>query len=267
MNIGIKNLYDDSILVAVTENSDIVLGDKLIFQHEKREFVGQVVFVDRQKLDAEEIILNGKIVRKINEKDLEKLKESEKICADAFKKIQEKIEKLSLPMQIVETRITFDEEEINFFYITPDRIDFKEIVPKFAGILKKRVHLTQLGMRDRAKAAGGFGICGRQQCCTSGALPKFKSVTMSTVKGQELTMKGSDKLSGPCGKLLCCLNYEIAEYKQLRKKMPAWGSQVMTKKGEGKIIALDILNQKVKVLIEKGGVQFFDVAEIKKLKK
>ncbi len=265
MNIGIKNLYDDAVLVSTEGNElEFALGDEVIFeQKDHGKQIGKVIFLNRKKLAANEIILDGKILRKTNAKDLEKFEESVELASEALEKARAKIVELALPMQIVEARLTFDREEISFFFTADERIDFKEVVPKLAGMMKKRIHLTQLGTRDRAKAHGGFGICGREQCCSNGVIPRFRSITMEMVKMQELAMKGAEKLSGPCGKLLCCLAYELEEYKKMRKNLPAWGSIVKTEKGEGKVIALDILNQKVKIWLTKGGAETFSAKEVK----
>ena len=268
MNLGIKNFYDDAIFVTSAKNDfELKIGDEIIFEQKDRgENFGEIVFVDRKKLAADEILLDGKILRKATKKDLEKVAENEADAADALEKGREKIAEIGAPMQLVEARLTFDGGEVNFFFTANERIDFKEVVPKLAGMLKKRIHLSQLGQRDRAQNCGGFGICGREFCCASGVLGKFRSITMDMVKAQELAMKGSDKLSGPCGKLLCCLNYELAEYTKLRKNMPHWGSMVTTEKGDGKVISLDILNQKVKVWLDKGGAHIFPAAEVKIIK-
>ncbi|MFH0834673.1 MAG: regulatory iron-sulfur-containing complex subunit RicT [Patescibacteria group bacterium] len=268
MNLGIKNFYDDAIFVTSADNDlNLAIGDKIIFeQKEGGKNLGEIVFVDRKKLAADEILLDGKILRKANKKDLTKAEENSGEANGALEKARSKVSELGLPMQITEARLNLDGGELNLFFTADERIDFKEIVPKLAGVVQKRIHLTQLGQRDRAKACGGFGICGREFCCSGGALGKFKSITMEMVKTQELAMKGSDKLSGPCGKLLCCLAYELEEYEKARKKMPHWGARVKTAKGEGKVIALDILNQNVKVYLEKGGAQIFSAAEVKVVK-
>lgn len=268
MNLGLKNFYDDTIFVSSADNDlHLELGNKIIFeQKDCGENFGEIVFVDRKKLAADEVLLDGKILRKVTKKDLEKIEGNATEATDALEKARAKVEELELKMQIVEARLNFANGELNLFFTANERIDFKEIVPKLAGVVQKRIHLTQLGMRDRAKACGGFGICGREICCASGVISKFRSITMEMVKSQELAMKGSDKLSGPCGKLLCCLAYELEEYERARKKLPTWGAQVTTEKGEGKVIALDILNQNVKIYLEKGGAQIFPANEVKIVK-
>ncbi len=268
MNLGLKSFYDDTIFVSSADNEfDLKVGDKIIFeQKEHGQNFGEIIFVDRQKLAADEILLDGKILRQATAKDLEKIEANAQIAADALEKTRAKIAEINVPMQIVEARVNFEGGEVNLFFTANERIDFKEVVPRLAGMLQKRIHLSQLGQRDRAKACGGFGICGRALCCSSGVISRFSSITMEMVKTQELAMKGSDKLSGPCGKLLCCLNYELEEYTELRKKMPHWGARVLTEKGEGKVISLDILNQSVKVYLEKGGAQIFPAADVKIVK-
>lgn len=268
MNVGIQNLYDDAILVDSSENDlELQMGDQIIFEKkDEGKHVGEIIFLDRKRLEANEIFLDGKILHKVNKSDLEKIETNAETAEAALEKVREKILELDLKMKILEARLSFEGEELNFFFTAEERIDFKEVVPKLAGLVQKRIHLTQLGMRDRAKACGGFGICGREFCCKSGVVPKFKSITMEMVKTQELAMKGSDKLSGPCGKLFCCLAFERDEYEKLRKNLPSWGSIVQTEKGEGKVISLDILNQTVKVWLEKGGAQIFEAKDVKSKK-
>ena len=264
MNIAIKNAYDDTILTSPKpKDLEIKAGDLIVFSHgESKESIGEIISIGHKK-GKDETKITGEILRKVDEKDLAKIEKQKALTTEALEKCRDKVEEIEIPMQITEARLTFDESEVNLFFTAADRIDFKEIVPKLAGLLKKRIHLTQLGMRDRAQTVGGYGICGRKQCCTAGVFKKFRSVTMDAVKKQELAVKGSDKLSGPCGKLLCCLNYEVEEYEQLRKNMPAWGSQVETAKGPGKVIALDILNQRVKVRLDGGRSQLFETKEVK----
>jgi len=269
MNIRIQNIYDDTTFVYSGENElDLESGDQLVFsEKEGMKQVGKVISLSSKKTTADEITLDGKIWRKVNDEDFEKIEDNAKKAEESLKKAREKITELDLKMKFVEARLSFESGEVNFFFTAEDRIDFREVVPKIAGILRKRIHLTQLGMRDKAKACGGFGICGREMCCSNGVISKFKSVTMEMVKIQELGMKNADKLSGPCGKLLCCLAYELDEYKKMRAKMPAWGSVVKTEKGEGKVISLDILNQSVKVWLEKGGAQVFPADAVKLVKR
>ncbi|MFH0775998.1 MAG: regulatory iron-sulfur-containing complex subunit RicT [Patescibacteria group bacterium] len=267
MNLGIKNFYDDAVFVTSADNDlNLQLGDKIIFEQKEVEHFGEIVFLDRKKLAADEILLEGKILRKVNKKDLAKIETQAAEAAESLEKARAKVAELDLKMQITEARLDFAGSELNFFFTTGERVEFKDVVPRLAGVMQKRIHLTQLGMRDRAKACGGFGICGREQCCSSGVLGKFRSITMEMVKTQELAMKGAEKLSGPCGKLLCCLAYELEEYERARKKMPTWGARVKTEKGEGKVIALDILNQNVKVYLEKGGAQVFPADSVKVVK-
>ncbi len=267
MNIGIHYPYDGSTLLYAGENEwDLSIGDLVIFSNgETKKTAGKVVFFDRKKI-VNETILTGKILRKANKADLEKLAEQEKSALAATEKCREKVTELDLPMQIISAIWTFDESELNFCFSAEARVDFRELVPQLAGLFKKRIHLQQVGARDRAKAAGGYGVCGRELCCEK-VLPKFHSVTMDMARTQEMSMKGADKLSGPCGKLLCCLAYEVKEYEKLRKGMPYYGSMVETPRGIAKVIGLDVLNQKVKVWLDTGGVEIFTIAEVKTAKK
>jgi cell fate regulator YaaT (PSP1 superfamily) len=264
MNLKIKNLYDDNIFFASAEETlTLKLGDLVVFQPKDTGLqVGSIITLNAPKADIDDITLGNKIERKINKEDQKKLEENAEAAEQCLEKARAKILEMSINMKITEARFSFDTSELNFFFTASERVDFREVVPKLAGAMQKRIHLTQLGIRDRAKICGGFGICGREQCCSNGIIHKFRSVTMDMVKTQELAGKNSEKLSGPCGKLLCCLAYELEEYEKMRKQLPSWGSQVKTSKGAGKIISLDVLNQKIKVLFEKGGTHIFGINEI-----
>jgi len=267
MNIGIYHPFDDSTLMYGGENEwDLKMGDPIIFSHgDKKELFGRVSFFDRKKL-TNETPLDGKILRKANEKDEEKLGKLENKALETLETCKSKVTELGLSMQILHATYAFDESEISFFYNSTERVDFRELVPKLAGALKTRIHLQQIGVRDRAKVAGGYGPCGREQCCTSGVLPEFKSITMEMARLQELAMKGADKLSGNCGKLLCCLSYEVDAYAKMRKSLPEYGRMVKTSKGAGKVIGLDILNQIIKIYLDVGGVVFLPAGDVEQIK-
>lgn len=263
MNIGIKNVFDDSIVIAPVDNTwGLKMNDGVMFSHAgKKQLFGTVVFFDRPKI-TNETIIEGEILRKVDSKDLEKIALLTEKSEKALEIGQQKVLELNLPMKIMRATYAFDESEVNFFFTSEDRVDFRELVPRLAGALKTRVHLQQVGARDRAKLLGGYGICGQEQCCTRGVIREFAPITMDMARSQELIMKGPDKLSGNCGKLLCCLAYELEEYERLRVGMPMYGSRVRIAKGEGKVIGLDILNQMVKLFVEGEGVLVVPVSEV-----
>lgn len=264
MNIGIYNIYDDTTLVYAGDDTfALAVGDAVVFRHgDKAELFGHVRFIDRTKLDNE-ILLDGAIIRRATTDDEMRHGQLAMRSLDALELARAKVTELALTMSILHAATAFDESEINFFFAADERIDFRELVPRLAGALKKRVHLQQIGARDRAKVVGGYGMCGREQCCTTGIVSTFRSITMEMARLQELAMKGNDKLSGNCGKLLCCLAYEVDLYAELRKTMPAYGSEVTLKSNEtAKVIGLDILNQMVKLYLTGSGVRTVPVGEI-----
>jgi len=267
MNIGIYHPFDDSTLMYAGENEwELKMGDPVIFSHgDKKELFGRVSFFDRKKLNTE-TPLNGTILRKATTEDEDKRGKLESKALEMLGVCKEKVAELGLAMQVLHASFSFDESEISFFYNSTERVDFRELVPKLAGALKTRVHLQQIGARDRAKVAGGYGPCGLEQCCTSGVMPEFKSITMEMARLQELAMKGADKLSGNCGKLLCCLSYEVDAYAEMRKHLPEYGRFVQTPKGAGKVIGLDILNQIIKVYLDIGGVIFLPASDVEQIK-
>jgi cell fate regulator YaaT (PSP1 superfamily) len=262
MFLGIKNLYNNATFVYSGKNEfQLKIGDIFIFFLEEKKYVGKIIFAEQKKIDSTQTEFNGKILRKVTAEDLAKIQKQKTEAAKALISAQSRIKDLKIKMNITEARLSFDEGEINFLFTAPERVEFRDVVPVLAGLMKKRIHLQQLGARDRARFVGGFGICGKKQCCCNGAVTHFKSISMEIAKAQELTVKGSEKLSGNCGKLFCCLDYELSEYQRLRKKMPELQSQVQTSKGKGIVIGLNILSQQVKVRFDTGAMQVFDVKD------
>lgn len=235
----------------------------MIFSHgERAEAIGVVSFFDKQKLENE-VPLDGEILRKTTAEDNEKRKKQKSKMPEYLEKAQKKVDEIGLSMQLVDANIAFDDSEIRFSFLATDRVDFRELVPKLAGLFRSRIHLNQIGARDRAGKISGYGPCGRKFCC-DGILTKLPSVSMDMARMQEMAMKGNEKLSGACGKLLCCLAFEADEYREQRKTLPNVGKKVTTPRGAGKAIGLDVLAQKVKVKLDEGGIEVFEASEVKR---
>ena len=131
-------------------------------------------------------------------------------------------------------------------FTAPERVDFRELVLDLSKNIHKKIYLQQIGPRDRARILGGYGRCGKKQCCST-FLQELPSVTMDTARLQNLLFKSTTKLSGSCGKLLCCLNYELEDYTSLRNNLPEVGTRIKVKSKEGQVVGVDILNQLVRV--------------------
>ena len=167
----------------------------------------------------------------------------------AYEVCQEKIAEFGLDMQLVSAECAFDGSKILFFFTADERVDFRELVKNLASTFHTRIELRQIGVRDKAKMVGGFGICGRPFCCTT-FLDDFQPVSIKMAKTQNLSLNPT-KISGTCGRLMCCLKYEQDAYEDLLRSAPKADSFVDTPDGRGTIIDVDLLRQRVKVRLEK----------------
>ena len=176
------------------------------------------------------------------EKNREKEKEASRICL-------EKIAKHNLDMKLVEAEYTFDNNKLLFYFTADGRIDFRELVKDLAAVFRTRIELRQIGVRDETKIMGGYGICGRQLCCNT-FLPEFAPVSIKMAKEQNLSLNPT-KISGVCGRLMCCLKNEEETYEYLNSKLPNVGDFVTTDDGlKGEVSSVNVLRQLVKVTVE-----------------
>ncbi len=209
-----------------------------------------------------------KVIRKADENDLKKLETNKRREQEAFKICAEKIAERKLDMRLVDVECAFDGSNLLFYFTADGRIDFRELVKDLAGIFRTRIELRQIGVRDEAKMVGGLGICGRTLCC-HGYLDSFVPVSIKMAKEQGLSLNPA-KISGSCGRLMCCLKYEQEAYENLNKTMPKVGALVETKdKEKGTVESVALLRQTVTVKFEKSGtseLKNFPVSELKILR-
>ncbi len=195
------------------------------------------------------------VVRIANEQDLETVKRHEERRAEAMRVCREKIEKHKLQMKLIDCEFTFDGAKVIFTFTAEGRVDFRELVKDLASTFHLRIELKQVGIRDEAKILGGIAPCGRE-CCCAGCFPDFKKVSIKMAKNQGLSLNPG-KISGLCGRLMCCLSYEDEYYAGVCKKMPKMGSTVSTPEGKGTVISMNMLKLTVRVKIEKEGALLF----------
>jgi len=170
---------------------------------------------------------------------------------DAYRICQEKIEKHGLEMKLVAAEYTFDNNKLLFYFTADGRIDFRELVKDLASVFRTRIELRQIGVRDETKILGGIGICGRPLCCST-FLSEFAPVSIKMAKEQNLSLNPT-KISGTCGRLMCCLNNEAETYEYLNRQMPNIGDRVTTDDGlKGEVSGVNILRQRVKVIVDTG---------------
>ena len=183
----------------------------------------------------------GKIVRKVTEGDANQLQNNRLKAQDAVNACVRKVNERSLDMQIVKAEYTFDCSKIIFFFTADGRVDFRNLVKDLAKIFRVRIELKQIGVRDRAKILTGYGVCGRQLCCSS-YMKGFHQLSIKMAKEQGLPLNPS-RISGVCGRIKCCMAYEFVAYKDLAKGLPAVGDKVSTPDGKGKVLDVNILKR------------------------
>ncbi len=249
----IKNTFHP---LQVPESLAIEHGQMVLVQTEKGEealkvfTVNSEIFQQWKKFKPETL----SVIRTLTQEDLKTLDEIKKEEVDAFLKCEELVKYHKLSMNLTQCRITFDRKKITFYYTAPERVDFRELLKDLTQIFKRvRIDLRHIGVRDETSIMEGTGICGKPFCCCS-FLRKFEQTNVKLAKDQGMPI-APGKISGTCGRLLCCLNYEYSNYIDAAKGMPPIGASVMTTDGLGKVFALKILNGKVAVKLEDGKIR------------
>ena len=229
---------------------DLQKGDDVIVETVRGVEYGMVVIGPRE-VEDDKIVSPLKIVKcKATPADREKVKENRRKEKEAFKICEKKIAVHKLPMKLIEVEYTFDVNKIIFYFTADGRIDFRELVKDLAAVFRTRIELRQIGVRDEAKLIGGIGCCGRPLCCAT-FLGDFEPVSIRMAKDQNLSLNPT-KISGICGRLMCCLKYEQDNYEQTRKRMPRVGREIITPDGVGVINAINVLEETVRVRIAVG---------------
>lgn len=204
------------------------------------------------------------VVRIATPKDEEIVKKNLARKPGAMKIAQEKIEKNGLEMKLIDCEFTFDGTKVIFYFTADGRVDFRELVKDLSAVFHLRIELRQVGIRDEIKMIGGLAPCGRV-CCCSGAMPEFKKVSIKMAKNQGLSLNPS-KISGLCGRLMCCLAYENNYYADACKKVPKVGSEVGTPDGKGIVVNVNMLKMEAKVRIEQGDAVSYHDYKVEQLK-
>ncbi|HNW25437.1 MAG TPA: regulatory iron-sulfur-containing complex subunit RicT [Candidatus Gastranaerophilaceae bacterium] len=201
------------------------------------------------------------VIRTLSQRDMQTLDEIKQEEVESFNKCKELVKKHNLSMNLVQCKITFDRRKITFYYTASERVDFRELLKDLTQTFKRvRIDLRHIGVRDETSIVEGNGICGRPFCCCS-FLRKFDSINVKLAKDQGMPITPG-KISGTCGRLLCCLNYEYSNYIEAAKDMPPVGSSVMTPDGLGKVFSLNFLNSKLSVKLEDGKIKEYKKAEL-----
>ncbi|MDP2939584.1 MAG: stage 0 sporulation family protein [Candidatus Omnitrophota bacterium] len=234
-------------------NIDCKVCDFVIVEAERGIDYGQVVSEFETAFSEKNEEPVRKIIRVANAPDLKQIQDNRGKIKDAFSNCLKKIEEHNLDMKLVEAEYSFDRSKIIFYFTSEGRVDFRELVKDLARIFKARIELRQIGVRDEAKLFGGFGTCGRELCCRR-FLKDFEPVTIRMAKEQGLPLN-PPKISGVCGRLMCCLSYEFEVYKKLSLDLPKEGEKINTPEGKGKVISINVLKRSVVVEVGSDGKQ------------
>ena len=264
--VGVKQDISGKIFYYLPPNSAYNIGDKVVFLDNDLELLGTIIFKDKDVDDVDNL---SRIVRVATPADLKKAEELREKANQAVTLTRKKAKSLKLDMKVVSAEYVLDASKIIISFTAEDRVDFRELLKELATNLKTRIELKQIGQRDEVKIVGGLGPCGEICCCTR-FLKDFEHFTVKMAKNQGLSLSPT-KISGLCGRLMCCLGYENPYYEEVLKRMPKVNSFVNTPSGKGQVIYNDILREQVSVKFVKDDesveITSFPLEEIKQDKK
>ena len=229
----------------MAQDEELAIGDRVVTDTQYGLEIGEVVALD-QKLDeelkADEVKM---IVRRASEEDLQKERQNEKDAQNALYICQDEADALDLKMRVIKAEYTLDRQKVTFIYVADGRVDFRELLKHLAAIFHCRIELRQVGARDKARLVGGIGSCGRELCCRRFG-HDFDMISINMAKNQLLALN-INKLSGHCGKLMCCLKYENEAYKDLRRGLPKLNAQVEYEGDTYRVTSMNVIQKTCKL--------------------
>lgn len=246
--IGVLFRKNDRIYYFDPTDIKVEIGEKVICHYEDTIEIGEVISPSLEVNEADIDFPLKKIIRKATYYDLSVDEINKNKEAEGFKKFEELTRKYKLPMKLVDVHVFFDKSKMVFYFTSGKRVDFREMVKELASHFKIRIELRQIGVRDEAKIVGGLGPCGMNLCCKT-FLSNFQSISVKIAKEQNLPLNPL-KISGICGKLMCCLKYEHQTYKEFIEKAPQKGKKVKCSYGEGIIYGYEPLKESVVIEFE-----------------
>jgi len=236
------------------------VSESVIVESEKGQVLGKVLSAPQEKEKRFFLKSPRKVVRKATPEDLEQFQQNQQLEKETFQFCLRKIKEKSLNMKLVKTEVLLDRSKALFYFTAEKRVDFRELVKDLAAAFKMRIEMRQIGVRDEAKMICGIGSCGRELCCAK-FMNRFELVSVKMAKEQNLALNPT-KISGICGRLMCCLAYEFPTYMELKKDLPKVGRHIVTRSGRGKVIRQNVLSQTVTVELEEGGEITINASEI-----
>ena len=247
--VGVRFKTAGKVYYFDPQDFTLKLHDQVVVETARGTECGEVV-MERREVSEEEIAPPLKqVLRLVNDRDRRILAENKEREAKAFEVCKKKIAEHHLNMKLVQAEYTFDRSKILFYFTADGRVDFRSLVKDLASVFHTRIELRQIGIRDEAKLCGGLGVCGRPLCCNT-FLNDFQHVSVKMAKEQSLSLSPT-KISGTCGRLMCCLKYEQEAYEHLLRVTPKYGAIVETPEGKGTVVENNLLTGMLKVRLEK----------------
>lgn len=247
--IGVRFKSVGKIYYFDPANLNIELGEYVIVETARGIECGEVAIANRNIEDDEIVKPLKSVIRVATKEDLQQVEKNKEKQKEAFDICLKKIEVHNLQMKLVDVEYTFDNSKVLFYFTADGRVDFRELVKDLASVFRTRIELRQIGVRDEAKMLGGLGICGRPFCCKT-FLGEFQPVSIKMAKEQSLSLNPT-KISGTCGRLMCCLKYEQEAYEDLLRITPKVGAYVSTPDGKGTVEEANLLTGILKVKLDK----------------
>ena len=266
--VGVRFKRPGKIYFFDPGNLEIMGREFVIVQTIEGEEYGEVAIANRSIPDERVVAPLKKVIRIANKRDRIHYEENKIKEKEAFEICKKKIKQHNLEMTLTDVEFKFDNSKVLFYFTADGRIDFRDLVKDLASIFKTRIELRQIGVRDEVKRIGGNGVCGRELCCCS-FLGNFETVSIKMAKEQNMSLNPS-KISGNCGRLMCCLKYEQDVYEEKLSRLPKIGAIVKTEEGEGIVDGVETLKEKVRVKLKDSEGEYFykkyDVKDIKIIK-
>ena len=243
-------------------------GEMVIVETARGVECGEIASGNKQVAEEEIVHPLKSIIRRATEADLKKLEKNHELEERAFSIAEKKIAEHKLEMKLVNVEYTFDGSKVLFYFTADGRVDFRALVKDLASVFRTRIELRQIGVRDEAKMLGGLGVCGKEFCC-SRFLGEFQPVSIKMAKEQGLSLSPV-KISGTCGRLMCCLKYEQEAYTDLLRNTPKYGAIVKTPQGKGTVVEVSLLTGTLKVKMDNtppgAAPQSFKVKDVRIIK-
>lgn len=266
--IGVRFKEGGKVYYFDPDKNKLKNDDVVIVETSRGIECGTVAIANKEVADDEIVHPLKKLIRKATKEDRRRLEENKRKEKEALKICEQKVAEHGLEMKLVDVEYTFDNSKILFYFTADGRVDFRALVKDLASVFRTRIELRQIGVRDESKMLGGLGVCGRPFCCSS-FLGEFHPVSIKMAKEQGLSLSPT-KISGTCGRLMCCLKYEQDAYTDLIKRTPKVGTLVKTPLGRGLVVETNLLARTLKVKMDNtpddAAPQSFKVKEVRVVK-